>query len=520
MKEKQYKNIIVILIFLGLLLTIGTSYALWQITLKQADENKLTTSCFRINFKDKDSINLTDAYPMSDEEGKKLKPYTFTITNTCNTHATYQVNLEILNNTTLENIGLIKTSFNEKSPSILTDYLTVDNTLENAITSRKLENGYLFPNEEKTFTLNLWICERIENQEDIINKMFNSKVTIITSFLKEKPSYASVITNCSNNGYKMAECMLDNSKYDTENLVFDSTSDNNLRYVGKNPNNYIDFNNEKWRIIGVMNNVEDITGKTSSHLKIVRDTSIGEYSWDSSASNINDGYGINEWSQADLMKLMNPGFENEAIGGSLYWNRKSGTCYAGMSNAVKSCNFETTCLTEEYKEMIDDVIWHLGSNSVSDKYNNLASEFYEFERGEITGKTCNVWSRCNDTVERTTKWLGKVGIIYVSDYAYATNGESKRDTCLDITLYNWNNSNSYCYNDDYLYKGVQQFSLSPFSNPLAAGYVFSIQPTFVATGRASLVENVYPSLYLKENVKITSGDGSNDDPYHLEFTNN
>jgi len=91
MKEKQYKNIIVILIFLGLLLTIGTSYALWQITLKQADENKLTTSCFRINFKDKDSINLTDAYPMSDEEGKKLKPYTFTITNTCNTHVAYRV---------------------------------------------------------------------------------------------------------------------------------------------------------------------------------------------------------------------------------------------------------------------------------------------------------------------------------------------------------------------------------------------------------------------------------------------
>ncbi len=322
MVRNNKKIYITIVILVGVILLIATSYALWQITLKQADENKLTTSCFRINFKDQDSINLTDTYPMSDEEGKKLKPYTFTITNTCNTHATYQVNLEILNNTTLENIGLIKTSFNEKSPSILTDYLTVDNTLENAITSRKLENGYLFPNEEKTFSLNLWIGERIENQEDIINKMFNSKVTIITSFLKEKPSYASVITNCSNNGYKMAECMLDNSKYDTENPVFDSTSDNNLRYVGKNPNNYIDFNNEKWRIIGVMNNVEDITGKTSSHLKIVRDTSIGEYSWDSSASNINDGYGINEWSQADLMKLMNPGFENEAIGGSLYWNRK------------------------------------------------------------------------------------------------------------------------------------------------------------------------------------------------------
>ena len=34
-------------------------------------------------------------------------------------------------------------------------------------------------------------------------------------------------------------------------LERDTTSDNNIRYVGANPNNYVEFNGEAWRIIGV-----------------------------------------------------------------------------------------------------------------------------------------------------------------------------------------------------------------------------------------------------------------------------
>jgi len=52
MVRNNKKIYITIVILVGVILLIATSYALWQITLKQADENKLTTSCFRINFKD------------------------------------------------------------------------------------------------------------------------------------------------------------------------------------------------------------------------------------------------------------------------------------------------------------------------------------------------------------------------------------------------------------------------------------------------------------------------------------
>ena len=69
-------------------------------------------------------------------------------------------------------------------------------------------------------------------------------------------------------------------KGETDELKFDNTADNNLRYVGANPNNYVSFNNELWRIIGVFNNIDDGTGMTETRLKIVRNESIGTYSWD------------------------------------------------------------------------------------------------------------------------------------------------------------------------------------------------------------------------------------------------
>ena len=123
----------------------------------------------------------------------------------------------------------------------------------------------------------------------------------------------------------------------------DGTSDNNYRYIGKNPNNYIyfncsDYNNpssktcEKWRIIGILN-VDDGTGTKSRRLKIVRESLPIKLSWDSSRQTTS-GNGVNEWSQADLMKLMNPGFDNnkdylftssgsyekeDLVNNSLYW---------------------------------------------------------------------------------------------------------------------------------------------------------------------------------------------------------
>lgn len=148
-------------------------------------------------------------------------------------------------------------------------------------------------------------------------------------------------------------------------LAYDGTVDNNLRYIGSNPANYVTFNNELWRIIGWMNNIDDGKGTKETRIKLIRNESIGNYSWDTSVSN--NGYGVNEWSEADLMKLLNPGYESISIGGSLYWNKKSGNCYNGRYNAYTSCNFTNHGLNNDSKNMIGEAIWNLGEISYNRK---------------------------------------------------------------------------------------------------------------------------------------------------------
>ena len=101
-------------------------------------------------------------------------------------------------------------------------------------------------------------------------------------------TFSDVLIEC-NKTDNAANCYLENGEKNTTELAYDETVDNNLRYIGANPNNYVLFNNELWRIIGVMNNIDDGTGLQESRIKLIRDESIGEYTWDSSPMSINGG---------------------------------------------------------------------------------------------------------------------------------------------------------------------------------------------------------------------------------------
>ena len=311
---------------------------------------------------------------------------------------------------------------------------------------------------------------------------------------------------------------------DTTNLVTDEAG--NVRYIGKNPNNYVSFDGDIWRIIGVMKDIDDGKGNKSDRVKLIRASSIGNYSWDTSESSINKGFGVNEWSQADLMKLLNPGYERETVGGSLYWNNKSGTCYYYTNNQKTSCNFTSTGIKEKLKNMIGNAVWNTGANDGKTyTYNNIiTSKFYELERSSNNGKICSSGNYCNDTVERTTTWTGKVGLMYPSDYGYATSGGSTTDraTCLNTVLYSWDGSSvSDCKNNDWLYICSDQFlcstpwTLSPFADSSYANYVSFVSYGGISSNRVSMVESVLPVVYLLSNTSFQSGDGSSGNPYTL-----
>ena len=327
-------------------------------------------------------------------------------------------------------------------------------------------------------------------------------------FETKKPSLTESITTAMGNNSTM--------------FASDDT-DKNVRYIGKDPSNYVyfncsDYNNptadtcELWRIIGVFNNVTKSDGSRENLVKIIRADSLGNYSWDNkdTSTGAETKYGKNDWTTARLNYLLNPGHDSESIGGSLYYNAKSGTCYYGQNNATTSCDFTSTGLKNDTtRNAIEEVVWNLGgTGSYTSASNGLASHFYGYERGTT------VYSG------RPTTWTGKVGLMYPSDYGYATSGGSSKDraACLAKELYNWDSSDfSDCKGNDYLLDANSwQWTLAPSS--AYADFVFIVNGVgFVNYVDAYGTGAVRPVLFLKSNILVDKGTGAKSDPYRLKM---
>ena len=269
-----------------------------------------------------------------------------------------------------------------------------------------------------------------------------------------------------------------------------------------------------------MNNIDDGTGKKETRIKLIRNESIGDYSWDTSESSVNSGYGVNEWSQADLMKLLNPGYESESVGGSLYYNNNSGNCYNGSNNATTSCDFTSSGLKENLKKLIGNTLWNTGTNgtnSYDSASNGLASHFYSYERSSDNGKICTSGNYCNDTVTRTTTWNGKIGLMYPSDYGYATSSGTSmnRASCLAEELYSWIGANDCYLNDWLLESSNKQWTVSPRAYSWNNFFVFDVDSSQVTTYNAAGAALVRPSVYLIPSTSILGGEGTLENPYEI-----
>ena len=283
-----------------------------------------------------------------------------------------------------------------------------------------------------------------------------------------------------------------------------TTKYHDYRYVGVDPNNYVWFNNDMYQIIGVFD--ENSHGKTGQYLvKLIMANPLGAFSWGVyNSSNTSGTYSDykNDWTgnttgiKANLNVLFNEYFLNSTNTSSTYgacsnWtyfnnntNYRSNDCSDMVGYGIDSSGLNS----------IETTTWHLNGSGTSQSKQN----WYLCERGgnSCTGANSGAYSTTTDA---------KIGLMYLSDYLYASSYYTNSDTTTQNA--------SYFGNKNWLYKGYE-WTLTPY-----ASYAYRVW--FVNFGSASYSSThtptfARPSFYLKSTVSISGGDGTFANPYVIE----
>ncbi len=177
--QKKKVNMIVLVVSVILML-IGLSYGYFLIRKNQENNNVAGSECFKLEFSNEsEAINLSNMYPISDEEGKKQIPYSFTITNTCNMLAGYTVNMEMLEGTTL-NSKYLDVLVNNEEIKLLSTYEATDTVIANSTESRVIAKGTLGYKDSVDYTVRFWMDKDVEDIESM-NKYFASKIVVVAT---------------------------------------------------------------------------------------------------------------------------------------------------------------------------------------------------------------------------------------------------------------------------------------------------------------------------------------------------
>ena len=463
MKEKKILILSIVGVLLLVSIVVATSYAYFVANIsgnKDTNNVVITNGVMALEYKDGDEINLANAVP-----GSSVSK-TFTVKNTGNVSTNYTIYFSELVNKFADKTDLVYTLTSSDGGKNVAQTQVPDSN-EAMVTNYEIEAG-----KTHTYTLTITFLEKNENQDDNQGASFSTKIGI--------------------NEFKKWSVNVLGKEVTEYNQIALDDPDNNIRYIGANPNNYVYFNCsdysnqsdstcEKWRIIGVFKNMTKADGSKADLVKIIRDDSLGSIAWDSN--------NVNDWSTASLQTTLNGEYYN-------------GTYATG---AFKN---------DATRNAIESVVWNLGGiDNYFSPSNSLASHLYGYERGT---------SVCSG---HATTWTGKIALMYPSDYGYATAGgtTTNRASCLAKDLYNWSDSEvNDCKNKDYLFKSAYtQWTLAPFS--FFCNWTFFVRTTgYVSNSYNNQVFEalgVRPAAYLKSDILLSGvGDGSSTSPYQFLLT--
>ena len=480
MKEKKGIKISIILTLIGVVsLVTGITFAIYENTINAGKSQVIKTGI--VNFTLTESTNglvLDNLQELTDYEGMAQETfYEFTIKNTGNTITDYEISLvdkpnssytgTILNEKYIK-VGLLKNN----SEEIIVNLKEVN---------RLIDKVTLDVDKSVNYKLRLWLDLKDitdEAKEALVGqKIFLAlKINGIQN-VNKIPTGADTLIKLTDNKDNSGLYTITHAKDST--LQIGATEDiTEYRYRGASPKNYVTFNNEVWRILGVFP-TDDGNGNIENRIKIIKNQSIGNYQWNTTQVASTSSY--NNWTGATLMKYLNA------------------TYYNSLTN-------------DNSIDMVDDVKYYLGG--YKDVITPTPITIYDFER-KISGSGTYFFKT------NPTNWIGKVALMTASDYGYAT------ENCEDKLLYNSDTTKGIigCNSTNWLYNiKANEWLLNQYANSSTANTsVYYILNNGQVHGIASSINNSFstrPVLYLKPEVQITEGDGTSSNPYKLSLSKN
>ena len=248
------------------IISLGSAYAVFTSVSKSADYNVIKVGTLNIDFGSDSSntINLTGQYPMSDEEGLKLKPYKFTIQNTGTLTADYEVFIQ--DDTDMINFdNCAGNQLNKDYIRYKLDTGSPANLSSIAGSNYKIATGSLEPGGSVTYTLYVWIREGVGN--DVLAKHYHGKIVVNGVNTQGDPVSEVVLENLGDNG---------DTYYDGVDTFI----------TGEDPNNYIWYSGKLWRAVSV--------NKAAKTTKLVTQWNISAINYSSGSSAFEGSY-MEDW---------------------------------------------------------------------------------------------------------------------------------------------------------------------------------------------------------------------------------
>ena len=509
MKENMKRKIAMLLTLLGVTsIVIGTTFAIYENTINTNKNHIIKTGV--VNFTLTESTNgivLNNLQELTDYEGMAQEEYyEFTIKNTGNTITDYEISLvdkpnssytgTILNEKYIK-VGLLKNN----SEEIIVNLKEVN---------RLIDKVTLDVDKSVNYKLRLWLDLKDitdEAKEALVGQKIFLALKINGIQNMENITIATdKLIALTNNQNESGLYTITHAKDST--LQIGTNEDiTEYRYRGASPKNYVTFNGETWRIIGVFP-TDDGTGKIENRVKLIRNESIGRDSWD-------EGKTVYNYTKNDNLMLLQD--KNKSKVEYLEKNDKYDVMLTapdacdGTNNWARPATLNTelnitylNSLDSTSKSMIGQTKYYLGGYETA---SIATQDMYSYER-KISGT-----AYYNDT--NPNNWIGKIGLMYVSDYGYASSDCNNSTNLKSCNNQNWLN-NIISLNTNYSDSWTITTSLGSWRR-VSSFYVNNQGVSDMYVCGMDSEKQIFPTMYLKSNVLITGGDGTSSNPYKLSI---